>query len=137
MEPISTLLQSILATTFTHFIFVVHDPITRFEYQSLVKVSELRNYRMEVFLWRELVINVSHHSLVPEHVLLTKSEGVRVLSEINCTPLQLPKIFANDPQARYHGASVGDIFRINRRSETAGKTKCYRIVVAPSPTIFK
>jgi len=51
-----------------------------------------------------------------------------LLERYNLSDHNLPKIQENDPITRYFGLSKGQVFRIVRRSETAGRYVTYRIV---------
>ena len=51
------------------------------------------------------------------------------LSEYKVEPYQLPRIRTSDPAVKAIGARAGDIVRIIRKSDTAGKYLAYRYVV--------
>ncbi|QQG39813.1 MAG: DNA-directed RNA polymerase subunit H [Candidatus Aenigmatarchaeota archaeon] len=77
-------------------------------------------------------IRVSEHSMVPKHEIMGKEEKADLLKKFNVSEQQLPKISANDPAAKEIGAKAGDVVRIMRKSQTAGKTVYYRYVVGVS-----
>jgi len=72
--------------------------------------------------------DISEHSFVPKHELLTDEEAETLLRRLDVSRQQLPYILANDPIVKKLGAKVGDVIRITRDSETAGKTVYYRVV---------
>jgi len=72
---------------------------------------------------------VKDHEMVPEHVLLTPEEGMKVLGEFGITAPQLPKIHISDPAAKEIGAKVGDIIKVVRKSTTAKQSIFYRLVI--------
>lgn len=74
-------------------------------------------------------INVLEHKLVPKHERIPITEVPKILKELGVEPHQLPLIRSSDPAARAIGAKPGELVRIIRESETAGKTVVYRLVV--------
>ncbi|MDH5595457.1 MAG: DNA-directed RNA polymerase subunit H [Candidatus Bathyarchaeota archaeon] len=73
--------------------------------------------------------NIFNHTLVPIHEVLAREEKEELLAKYGVRPYQLPQIRASDPAARAIGARPGDIVRIIRESQTAGKYIAYRYVV--------
>ena len=74
-------------------------------------------------------INIFDHILVPKHILLTPEETINLLKKYNITPNQLPKISSKDPAIKLLNAKKGDVIKILRKSETAGISEFYRIIV--------
>ena len=73
-------------------------------------------------------MDITEHELVPEHQLFKPQEKADLLKQYGLEERQLPRIQKLDPVARYFGAQKGEVFRIVRKSETAGKYVTYRIV---------
>lgn len=83
----------------------------------------------EIFLEKELLCNIIDNISVPEHILLSENEMKRVFDEYHVKGKRIPKILRDDPITRYFNAKPGQVFRIIRPSETAGKGVSYRLVV--------
>ena len=70
------------------------------------------------------------HKMIPRHELIEEDELIKVLTEYNIDKEQMPKIRESDPTAKAIQAKVGDVVRITRQSQTAGKAIFYRLVIA-------
>jgi len=60
---------------------------------------------------------------------MTEEEAAQLLGQYHITVDQLPKIFSEDPAVKTIGAKVGDVIRIIRESQTAGRAESYRLVI--------
>ena len=96
--------------------------------QAKQKVQEInKELQVEIFTVNELVVNITEHELVPKHILLSKEDKDILLKRYKIKENQLPKILVTDPVARFLGLKRGDVVKIIRNSETAGRYITYRI----------
>lgn len=108
-------------------IMVLKVDITPFAKQAVQEMAD--SFRIEHFKEAELLVDITQHQLVPEHQVLTNNEKDELLKRYRLKELQLPRIQANDPVARYYGMKRGQVVKIIRPSETAGRYVTYRICI--------
>ncbi|MBW0511092.1 hypothetical protein O181_050807 [Austropuccinia psidii MF-1] len=94
-----------------------------------VMVSMAQQFSLEAFQDSELLVNITHHIMVPRHEVMKPDEKKALLARYRLKDTQLPRIQLNDPVARYYGLKRGQVVRIIRPSETAGRYVSYRLAM--------
>ncbi len=74
------------------------------------------------------VKTVSHY-LIPKHSKVSEKDKRVLLDSYQITVKELPKILRKDPAIAHLDVEVGDVIRIERKSDTAGKATGYRTVI--------
>ena len=97
---------------------------------NILKILKEKEYKGNEMFWlNNLVINITHHFLVPKHEKITEDEVKKLMMELYITNrLNLPIMLKTDPIARYLDLSSGDVVRITRFSPTSGEYFSYRVV---------
>jgi DNA-directed RNA polymerase subunit H len=72
---------------------------------------------------------VQKHVLVAKHTKLGEKPSKDLLTSLDITKEQLPKILIKDPAIKDLEINAGDIIKIERTSPTSGKSLYYRVVV--------
>ncbi|KAL1561305.1 DNA-directed RNA polymerases II and IV subunit 5A [Salvia divinorum] len=126
-KTIRTLISRMNDDNVPRAILVSQKNLTPFAKKMMKEVAT--KFLLEVFQEAELQVNVHHHELVPPHQVLTAEEKTTLLAKYTVKETQLPRIQVTDPVARYHGLKAGDVVKILRPSETAGRYITYRYAV--------
>ena len=75
-----------------------------------------------------MIFNITHHELVPKHIILSEDEAKEVVEKYNTTKNKFPKISKVDPVAKYYGMKPDQICKIIRKSPEVGESIYYRLV---------
>ena len=111
-------------------IFILRDKITSEESieEFFHNIYLSKKIFVQYFHLDTLTFNVTKHSLVPRHEILTKDESEQLVKSLHIMHIKkLPKISSSDPIAKYYGLKRGQVFRITRPSETSGISYYYRL----------
>ncbi|OCL01263.1 RPB5 subunit of DNA-directed RNA polymerase [Glonium stellatum] len=129
LKQLREFMQHLVQGNFWSGIMICPKPITGMALRLLRGSSGLEEGPkggVEVFVEQDLLVNITKHELVPKHVLLSKEEKSQLLERYRLKETQLPRIQVTDPVAKYLGLRRGQVVKIIRRSETAGRYASYR-----------
>uniref|UniRef100_A0A4W3ILS0 DNA-directed RNA polymerases I, II, and III subunit RPABC1 n=1 Tax=Callorhinchus milii TaxID=7868 RepID=A0A4W3ILS0_CALMI len=124
IKTIKMYCQRMQEENITRAIIVVQQGMTPSAKQSLVDMAP--KYILEQFLQQELLINITEHEVSSAAIQMLRAHCVSVFPKLKES--QLPRIQAGDPVARYFGLKRGQVIKIIRPSETAGRYITYRLV---------
>jgi len=128
VKEIEDFYKRMKADNIARAIIVFHTAITPYARQSMAKVASTKTI-MEQFKEDELLVNITKHILVPKHILLSDEDKATLLGKYKLKETQLPRIQHSDAVARFLGLQRGQVVKIIRASETAGRYVTYRYVV--------
>ncbi|KAK9449458.1 RNA polymerase [Limtongia smithiae] len=124
IKTMRTFCVHISSKNFTGGIFIYQTSITPSANKIIPTVAPAV---IETFQESDLLVNITHHELVPKHIRLSTEDKKLLLDKYRLKESQLPRIQREDPVARYLGLKRGMVVKIIRRSETSGRYASYRI----------
>jgi len=71
---------------------------------------------------------VAAHFLVPTHEIVPEASVKEILEKFGSAITSFPRVNPDDPAIVEIGAKKGDLIKITRKSQTAGKTIYFRLV---------
>jgi len=97
----------------------------------LEKLKHFTNYnlKLEIFLYNELLFNITKHVLIPKNIYILNNDEKEKLKEIyNLKNLkQIPVIKKTDPLSKFYGLDYNDVIKIIRPSNNTGYYLSYRV----------
>ncbi|SOV18467.1 DNA-directed RNA polymerase II, putative [Plasmodium sp. gorilla clade G2] len=127
VKPLRELTERMEEKSIQRAILVTQNILTPFARDAIKEAAP--RHIIENFLDTELLVNITKHELVPRHIPLTSDEKKNLLQRYKIMENKLPRIQDVDPVCRYFGLSKGQVVKIIRPSETAGRYVTYRLVV--------
>eukprot|EP00040_Diaphanoeca_grandis_P005919 m.35107 g.35107 ORF g.35107 m.35107 type:complete len:218 (-) comp17085_c2_seq1:1259-1912(-) len=126
MEDIKSYFEKMESGKVMRGIIAVQSKITPIAKQGMMEMAP--KYILEQFLETELMVNITKHMYVPQHIVLSDDEKQTLLKQYRLSDEKMPRIQHTDPIAKYYGLVAGQVLKIVRRSKTAGRYVTYRIV---------
>ena len=77
-------------------------------------------FHLDLFSENELLVDITEHFLVPQHILLER---------LSIPADKLPKISIDDPICHYYGFKEGQVIKIIRNSLSGGRSVAFRVVM--------
>ena len=118
VKPIKRYMERMNEEDVKRAILVVQQNLTAFARQALTEIQSAEGIHIEQFQEGELLVNITEHVLVPQHMVLTKEEKTILLQRYKMKESQLPRIQLSDPVSRYYGLARGSPAR-RRAAEPA------------------
>jgi DNA-directed RNA polymerase I, II, and III subunit RPABC1 len=129
IQPMKKFAQYCSEHNYRAGVFVTRAALSPAARRTMSGASGTGYTHLEAFLEEDLLVNITHHDLVPTHILLSREEKTALLKRYHLKETQLPRILSKDPIARYYGLKRGQVVKIIRDSETAGRYASYRLCV--------
>ncbi|CAD6582457.1 MAG: DNA-directed RNA polymerases II 24 kDa polypeptide (RNA polymerase II subunit 5) [Cyphobasidiales sp. Tagirdzhanova-0007] len=129
IKPIRRILEVLDEQHIKKGLFIYDGKLTPAASKAISNVKTELGIDVEAFQEAELLVNITHHELVPTHSVLSPQEKKELLAKYRLKDTQLPRIQLADPVARYYGLRRGQVVKIMRPSETAGRYVSYRLAL--------
>ena len=82
---------------------------------------------IEYYTYEKFCMEIPTHTMVPQHEILDESERKKFEDKYHVSMSRMSVILPTDSMVVWLGARIGDVIKIVRLSETAGKEIAYRI----------
>lgn len=123
IEVVDTMIEENVVSEGDTLIFIIRDTMKAEESIELnfENVYQNKNVFVQMFDINKLMFNVTKHTLVPKHQIMSEEDKTSMLKILNLdNPNQFQIIKKNDPVAKYMGMKTGQACYVYRISPTAG-----------------
>jgi DNA-directed RNA polymerase subunit H (RpoH/RPB5) len=101
-------------------------------HRSDAKTGSQYHHNFELFHTDKFFLNVTKHSIVPQHIMMTEKERKNIFETKNMGLATCPKILSDDPVNLYYNGQAGDVYKIIREH----KGVYFRVVTNGKPSPF-
>lgn len=131
VKQIKKFIDQMDTTDSSRCILVLKYPLSMYAKKTIEEFNTMFSLKyVEYFDYTEFLMNITKHTLVPDHIILNKSEIKELIQNYSLKrETQLPKLLHMDPMSKYLGLRKGQVVKVVRNSETTTKYLTYRIVV--------
>ena len=112
---------------YKHIIFIFKEKINNNNEKNIKDLLDGVTY--ELFPIKNLLFNITKHSYVPKHELLSVDEANNIMTNYSIKKSQFPIILKSDPVARYYDFKPGQLIKVYRSSTATGESITYRYCV--------
>jgi DNA-directed RNA polymerase I, II, and III subunit RPABC1 len=127
-SDLKTFLKQVDISSQTKLLFIFKQKIHENNEKNIKDLIKETKY--EYFKIKHLLFNITHHSIVPKHEILSIDETNKIMERYDVkSRSQFPKILATDPVARYYDVQPGQLVKITRSSTSTGENVTYRFCV--------
>jgi DNA-directed RNA polymerase subunit H (RpoH/RPB5) len=96
-----------------------------------MNLPEIRSIQVEIFSYKNLFRNITHHQKYRKHTVCTPEEKEQILRRYNAKESEMPILQWKDPVRKYFHFAPGTLIRIERAIGTGAPFIYYRIVSKP------
>jgi len=122
--------QHLINEEYKNIIFISREKMTTNNHKSFNEFKT-ENLKLQFFSITELLFNIYHHKLMPEHIPITdKTEINKIMDKYSIrNKHQFPLILHTDPICKYLDIKVDTLVKIVRPSPSSGEYVSYRYCI--------
>ena len=117
-EDVRRVIQELDNNNVTTCFYIVNRPVYSKAMEVIRSVEAVQ--RIVIFRHEQLGFNVTKHRRVPRHQLLDPASASKWLATTQVKRSQIPRLFEDDPVAKYYDAQPTELMHVTNPSPTVG-----------------